>query len=48
VISEKDIFPLRPYDPDGYHPYEKELLIGTTLTRTVKGDDMVTKGDLKL
>jgi len=47
VVTEDDLFPLRPYDPEGFHPYEKDLLIGRILVRNVMGDDMVKKGDLK-
>jgi sialic acid synthase SpsE len=46
-VTEEDLFPLRPYDPEGFHPYEKDLLIGRILVKNVMGDDMVKKGDFK-
>lgn len=45
-INDDDIFPLRPYKKEGLHPYESHLIVGFKLTRDVKADQLVRKGDL--
>jgi len=46
ILVESDVFPLRPYDPKGYHPYEKEQILGKPLGNDVKVDEIVKKGDI--
>lgn len=43
VLTKEDLFPLRPYDPEGLHPYEANALIGKKLKQDVSADDSVTK-----
>jgi sialic acid synthase SpsE len=45
-LSEKDVFPLRPYSMEGYHPYEQAQIIGKRLVSSVSTDDLIRKGDL--
>jgi sialic acid synthase SpsE len=47
LLQDADLFPLRPYDPVGLHPYEKDLLLDRTLKRAVKADDIAVKEDVK-
>lgn len=48
LVMDDDLFPLRPYNPDGYHPYEKNCVIGRTLSRDVRAEDMVKRGDFQV
>lgn len=46
VLSSRDLFPLRPIPEDGIPPHEIDAVIGRALTRTVKSDDYLKRGDL--
>jgi sialic acid synthase SpsE len=46
TITEADIFPLRPYKPDGFHPYQKDTVIGKTLCKDIDADQLVRPGDI--
>ncbi len=45
VISDKDIFPLRPYSAQGLHPYEKDDVVGKKLSADVEADQLVRLQD---
>jgi len=47
VITEDDIFPVRPLQEGGFYPYEKELIVGKKLRHAVKKDTCVKRGDLE-
>ena len=47
-ITEKDIFPLRPYSEQGLHPYEKNKILGKKLTVNVEADQLVRLQDFAL
>jgi len=46
IISEVDIYPLRPYDPSGLHPHEKHLILGKKLARSITADSLITLSDI--
>lgn len=46
VITEQDIFPLRPIREYGFMPYEDNLVVGKKLKYDVVGDTAVKKGDI--
>lgn len=46
VITEADIFPVRPIQEDCFLPYEKDQVIGKCLKHDVEQDTCVKKGDL--
>ena len=47
IITEQDIFPLRPYSEEGLHPYEINLLRGKRLATNVEADRLVTLKDFE-
>ncbi len=47
VLTETDIFPLRPAKEGGIRPYEIEGLIGKTLKQDVKKDVCLRWEDVK-
>lgn len=46
IISEYDIFPVRPIQENGYMPYEMGKLIGKVLKHDVQADMPVLRGDI--
>ncbi|MEY8388128.1 N-acetylneuraminate synthase family protein [Oscillospiraceae bacterium 38-13] len=46
-ITEKDIFPLRPIQPDGIPPYEAGSVLGKKLTHSVKRDQYLRRTDFE-
>ena len=48
VIADVDLFPLRPYQADGLHPYESEKIIGKKLIRDVSADQCTSLKDIEL
>lgn len=46
VITEKDIFPVRPVQKDGFMPYEENLVIGKKLKCDVVSDTAIKRGDI--
>jgi len=38
ILTESDIFPLRPYQTDGLHPYEADKIVGKKLINNVDAD----------
>ena len=46
-VEAEDLFPLRPYHTDGFHPYEMDKVIGKVLTRYVSADGLVHREDIK-
>lgn len=46
LISEEDLFPLRPRKEGGFPPYEKAGLIGKKLSRDVQADEYIRKEDI--
>jgi sialic acid synthase SpsE len=46
-ISDKDIFPLRPYVAEGLHPYQENEVIGKKLVANVTADELVTAQDVE-
>lgn len=45
VVTNNDIFPLRPYSEQGLHPYEKDKVIGKKLSVSVNEDQLVRLED---
>ena len=48
VITSADLFPLRPYQTDGLHPYEAEMVIGKKLIHDVSEDQYTSLKDIQL
>jgi sialic acid synthase SpsE len=48
IITEADLFPLRPYQADGLYPYEKGKIIGKKLIQDVTEDQYTSLKDLQL
>ncbi len=48
IVSNKDIFPLRPYAANGLHPYQENEVVGKKLIIDVMADQMVCKQDVEL
>ena len=46
TIAESDIIPLRPYKIEGFHPYQKDSIIGKTLCKDIDADQLVRAGDI--
>ena len=46
IITESDIFPVRPIQENCFLPYEKEVIIGKQLKHDVMKDTCVKKGDI--
>ncbi len=46
TVTEDDIFPVRPLQPDCFYPYESGLIVGKKLVRDVSADTSVRRGDL--
>lgn len=44
IVTEADIFPLRPLAVDGLAPFEARNIVGKRLKRDVAADDPVTRG----
>lgn len=47
IVTQNDIFPVRPIQEDGFYPYEEGIVIGKKLVRDVKKDTAVLRGDIK-
>jgi len=47
ILESKDLFPLRPRNPDGISPHRSEKLIGRELNRNVKVDDYIRWEDIE-
>ena len=47
IIKKEDLFPLRPRNEDGIHPYEIDKLFGKILTRNVAEDDYIRWEDIE-
>lgn len=45
IILEKDIFPVRPIQKEGYFPYDEDKIVGKRLAHDVEKDSCVKKGD---
>ena len=48
IVTEKDIFPVRPIQKGGYLPYEEDQIVGKKLIRDVEKDSCVMKGDFSI
>jgi sialic acid synthase SpsE len=48
TITNKDIFPLRPFSKEGLQPYENEKVIGKKLIKGVEADELVQLKDFEL
>lgn len=46
TITKGDIFPLRPFSTDGFHPYEMESVLNRGLKGDVMADDLVERKNL--
>lgn len=47
ILNEKDFIALRPISEGGFHPYEKENLIGKTLVEDILAGEHLTKAIIK-
>jgi sialic acid synthase SpsE len=47
VITADDLFPLRPYQVEGLHPYETDKVIGKKLAANVQADQYTSLSDLQ-
>lgn len=47
VITEKELFPLRPIPPDGIPPYDMDFVIGKRLRHAVKRDCCLRREDIE-
>lgn len=47
IVTENDIFPVRPLQENCFYPYEKELILGKKLKHAVQKDTCVKRGDLE-
>jgi sialic acid synthase SpsE len=47
VITENDIFPLRPYGEQGLHPYQKNEIVGKKLLHNVEADQLISIQDIQ-
>jgi N-acetylneuraminate synthase len=45
IITEDDLFPLRPYQTDGLHPYEADRVVGKKLINNVDADQYTSLKD---
>ena len=43
ILNEKDFIYLRPISENGFHPYEKDILLGKTLLVDIKAGEHLTK-----
>jgi sialic acid synthase SpsE len=48
IISNEDIFPLRPFSEEGLQPYENKKVIGKKLIKDVEADELVQLKDFEL
>lgn len=46
VLTKEDIFPLRPYSPNGVPPYLLSAVVGKTLNSDVSEDELLTPNDV--
>lgn len=46
VVTEKDVFPVRPIQENGFFPYEIDKVVGKKLRYDVEKDSCVKRGDL--
>lgn len=46
VLTKEDIFPLRPYSPNGVPPYLLSAVVGKTLKSDVSEDELLTPNDV--
>ena len=47
MVTEKDIYPLRPVHEDSVLPYEKEMILGKKIKHAVYADQWVQREDVK-
>jgi len=47
VVTDGDLFPLRPYDAEGLHPYEADVVKGKKLAVDVEADGLVHVKDFE-
>ena len=47
IITEADIFPLRPFENEALHPFEMYKVLGQTLNRPVRSEGVVLLSDLE-
>lgn len=46
ILTELDIDYLRPFTPNGFHPFEKEFILGKKINRAISTGESIKKNDI--